>query len=197
MPVRPVDYLYLTLLFTQVILTIVIGIWAYRGYRLLKDKRLLKIYLGFTVIGGGIFVQLLLSIYTSFFRPQFFLVYGEYASALAQLLGYLIIVIGYYRPEEEGLALQIIGASIAFQLLTIYLICAILIMFILYRVILSYMIYKERKLLYSILAFTLLTFSYLGISISMARPDYKFISNVARLMGFLILAASIYTGDEK
>ena len=197
MVARPNDLLYLTLLLTQVILTILIGIWAYRGYKLLKDKRLLKIHLGFTIIGGGIFVQLLLSTYTLLFRPQFFLVFGEYASALAQLLGYLIIVIGYYRPEEEGLALQIIGASIAFQLLTLYLICAILIMFILYRVILSYTIHKERKMLYSVVAFTLLAFSYLGISLSMGRPEYRFISNIIRLLGFLILAASIYTGEEK
>lgn len=196
MVVRANDLLYLTLLLSQVIITILVGIWAYRGYRLLKDRRLLNIHLGFTIIGGGIFVQLLLSTYTLFFRPQFFIVFGEYASALAQLLGYLIIVIGYYRPEDEGVALQIIGASVAFQLLTIYLICSILIMFILYRVILSYTIHRERKMLYAIIAFTLLAFSYIGISLSMGRPEYRFVSNIARLIGFLILAISIYTGEK-
>ena len=197
MVTRPNEFLYIILLLIQVIITLLIGIWAFRGYKLSHDKRLLNIYLGFTVIGGGIFVQLLLTLYTLVFRPQFFLIFGDYASAIAQFLGYLIIVIGYYKiNEDQNMALQIAGLTLIFPLLIIHLASSILVMFILYKVILSYTIYREKKMIYSAVAFALLAFSYIGISISVGRPDYKIVSNILRLIGFLILSLSIYVRTD-
>lgn len=190
--IRPYEAIYMVFLALQIISTLFIGLYAYKGYRLLKDKRLLNIHLGFTIIGGGLLVQLILFIFIQFIKPLFYMLSADYVSAFAQMLGYLIIVIGYYRaaPEQN---LNIVGPlTLIFPLMASYLGSAILTIFILYRIIVNYLITKDHNLLTSILAFSLLPVSYILLSLAVARPEFILLGNFIRLMGFMLIAGSIY-----
>ncbi len=198
MIIRPIDTIYIGLLSLEIFITLLIGSYAYRGYRDLRDSRLLNLHLGFTVIGGGLLVELTIFIVTHITRPFIYMLIANYVSAIAQVLGYLIIVIGYYRVPKDQMLLSTLGVSTIFPLMTIYLGSSILIIFILYRVLVNYVISRDRMLIYSISAFTLLSLSYILLSIGVARPEsyLRFIGNFIRLLGFTLLTYSIYRSSR-
>ena len=198
MIIRPTDVAYMGLLSLQIFVTLLIGSYAYRGYREIGDSRLLNIYLGFTVIGGGMLVELLIFIFTHIVRPLFYMLVADYVSAVAQLIGYMIIVVGYYRLSKEETYVASPLTSLILPLMMLYLGSSILLIFILYKVLVSYFISRDRGLLFSIYAFILLSISYIIISIGVARPEsgITILGNFLRLLGFTLITLSIYRASR-
>ena len=196
MIIRPYEAIYIVFLTLQIMSTLFIGLYAFKGYRFSRDKRLLNIHLGFTIIGGGLLVQLILFIFTQFIKPLFYMLTADYVSAFAQLLGYLIIVIGYYKTVPEDSISAIPPFTFVFPLMVSYLGSAILTIFILYRIMVNYLITRNHNLLTSLLAFSLLPISYILLSLAAARPEFILLGNFFRLTGFLLLAGSIYRSSS-
>ena len=187
---NPNPLLNIILLILEIGLTIYIAVYSYRGYKSIGDKRLLNIYLGFTLVGGGLLTELLTTIFTRIFRFIFFGLVGDYTSISAQLIGYLIIVSGYYR-YREGYSQAVPPAIIFTPLSILYIANSIATIFILYKILVNYILTRDRAILYSLSAFTVLTFSYALLGIAVLRPTLNLMGNVIRLLGFTILAFSI------
>jgi|Deesub1362B_J571_1020462.scaffolds.fasta_scaffold00005_94 hypothetical protein len=180
------------------IIALVIGLYAYKGYLLTREKKLLHINISFTVIGGGILVEAILNFLAVISRAPSLFIIGESVSMTAQILGYLILLYTYYRPgiiEEEA----VVGASLLIlegirkgRVLYGYLILAIIVIFILYRLSLNLIVKKDVGALLSFTAFTVLEASYLLFTLSLYNIRLYFVGELFRMTGFVILAILLY-----
>lgn len=180
------------------VIALVIGLYAYKGYILLNEKRLLHINLSFTIIGAGILVEAILNFIAIISRSPGSFIIGESVSVLAQIVGYVILIYAYYRPvirhnvEALLLALVIFGSNRVSRVLYGYLLLAIIIIFVLYKLALNLMIKRDVGSLLSFLSFAILESSYLILTLSLYNIRLYLIGEFFRMMGFLILALLLY-----
>ncbi len=192
---KPIVYTFTTLDFILIlissIISLLVAVYAYKGYILVREKILLYLNLAFTLIGAGLFIEALTIIFAIISRGLITLAIGDYTSMLAQIIGYLLLIYAYYTPTEEEpktiLPALIVLTGIVGYVLNLILI--IVVTFIIAKLVVNFLVKRSIYSGFSLASFLLIDLSHIMLAISPYRASFILVSELIRLLGFILLVA--------
>jgi len=176
------------------ILCVLIAIYAYKSYMIIKEKTLLYINLTFSLVSTGLFVEVIMLAMVIMGKFISLVVIGEYVSVWSQIIGYAILVYAYYKfsLEQKGI-IGFIALTLAPHMLLWYSILIVVVTFIVVKLLINYLINRSRSSALTLVSFIILEISYILLLISLYNLRLYFLAELLRLLAFCMLAIMLYT----
>lgn len=178
---------------------LLVGIYALKAYRTVRERSLLYLNTSFLVIGSGMLTRVFVLVYliaTQRLQLHFLLQAANLIYILSTLAGYLMLALAY---SGRGLGKTAITAQLVSllelsrPLLLFHMIDAFLLIYVCSNLVSSYIADRSRAQLIVLAGFLLILSSHAMPLLAFIYPPLLFLEAAIRLAGFLSLFVALAT----
>jgi hypothetical protein len=178
-----------------------VGYYAFKGYRLIKDRTLFFLHFSFILLGVGLITDGLVSMPWFAFRGLSpVMAMGYFIRITAEIIAYVLLLFAYLRQTRSFMADTALLATAAYPFLLLEILqyhplleitVFFLIAFIATQTALNYGVRKDRNSLLVLIGFVLLAISHVFFILPPYITVFFVIAHLTQLFGFLALLAML------
>jgi hypothetical protein len=178
---------------------LLVGIYALKAYRIMRERSLLYLNTSFLVIGSGMLTRVLVLLYLAFtqrLQLRFLLQAANLIYLLSTLLGYLMLALAYTGRDwgKAAIAAQLVSLlEISRPLLFFDLIDIFLLIYVCANLVSSYLAQRSGVQLSVLAGFLLILSSHAMPLLATIYPPLLLLEAAIRLAGFLSLFLALAT----
>jgi len=175
---------------------LLVGIYALKAYRIVRERSLLYLNTSFLIIGSGMLTRVFVLVTTQYLQLRFLLQTGNLIYLLSTLVGYLMLALAYAGrgwgkatiAAQMGSLLEISRPLLFFHLIDVF-----LLIYVCSNLVSSYLAERSRAQLSVLAGFLLILSSHAMPLLAIIYPPLLLLEAAIRLAGFLSLFVALAT----